>query len=373
MLVVIVQIQSNKYRHHHQPEIISRSGIDTVTLNVLAVVALVKRNASRKFICFSSPCDMVNDVLNKTICSIQPNHSRRRFHPLLTNESCAILADADEQFCYDCFHFVLNHFECRALNFINFSYATITVLLRSPQPPAAMPFNVIECDRSQKLFIPNERNILRITTTTTTNILSFSSTRTILFPVSTERQLVIIFCIVEYRKDFITTQQQQQQNFNNNIMNNNQNVVVVVVVPDNCFFGYDYRFNTDAMVKYLANKKKSSINNNTIYNLILFIAVQVDCRLSNIFTTLYLANYDLNLLILSLFINYFYCIRLFSVQSLYYYDYDYYYDEGKLIRYLILIFMVQFVCNTKWIANRNSWMHMMRSAAKNSMIFALWY
>lgn len=233
VVVNVLVIVQNRIKIHQQ--ITQIPNIITIVLDVIAV-ALVKC-VFLEYICSYNHCDMVV-VLSKS------GQSKR------TNYSCH-------------FHKNLFYFKCPVLNFIvNFSYATPT----STETTSAI--GLYDC-MSCKSFIPNEQEISH-----RRNILSLSS---ILFPVSTERQLVIIFCIV-YRKDFVT---------HNNKMNN--------IAPV-----------TDAMVKYF---------DNNIYNFILFI-----------FTILYLAYYDFKLilnLIFKLYVD-------FIVKSIY----------GKLCRHLSHYFRI---------------------------------
>ncbi len=318
VLVVIVQIRiikiQQKHHNHHQQQqqqkITQKSKEikDAVVLvNVLAVVALVKC-AIHKYFCFTSQCDMnkMVDMLNNyTGQSKRTNCSRSRNSIFLS-------------------------FKCPVLNFINFSYATTTSAVIA----------AADCWSTSSSFIPNEQEISH----RTNNILSLSST---LFPVSTERQLVIIICIIDNRKDFViiitTTTNNNNNNNTININNNNKN---------------NHPDADDAMVKYF--------NNKTIYNFSLILFIFNDCHLMNIFifiTILYLvANYDFLYLISNLhstmtttttYVEFI----IISIQSHYY--------HGELHRFNFDSF------NTNLIAIKR-WTHMMRcSALKNSMIFAL--
>lgn len=280
-VLVIVQIRINS--NHHQ-YVTQKSEIITVVLNVIAV-ALVKC-AFRKYLCRYNQYDMV-DVLNHSGQSKRTNNSSH------------------------CRGNLFYSFKCPVLNFVNFSCAA-TPTTTTPSATVVQPY---DCLSHKSFIIPKEQQISH-----RTNILSLS---TILFPVSTERQLVIIFCN-EHRKDFVT---------HNNIKMNN-------IVP----------MDTDAMVKYS--------NNNTIYNLNLFISTTTNNNNNynyrlNIFTILYLVPYDFKL-ILNL-INFYVA---FSVKSYY----------GKLIRTLFHNFRLIYMSSTK---NAKCWTHKMCTALKNSMIFAL--
>lgn len=277
-VLVIVQIRINS----HQP-ILQISEIVTVVLNVIAV-ALVKC-AFRQYI--GRQYDMIVDVLNHSGQSKRTNYSSHCRRNLF-------------------------QFKCPVLNFVNFSCVT---------PATTSAVRTYDCWSPKSFIIPNDEQIF----SHRTNILSLS---TILFPVSTERQLVNVFC-KEHRKDFVTH-------------NINMNNIAVGAA--------------DAMVKYS--------NNNTIYNLNLFISNDNNnnnnyyyyyCHHLNIFTILYLANYDFTV-ILNL-INFYVD---FSVKSYY----------GTLIfRNLFHNFIRRIYKNF----NVKCWSHKMRPALKNSMIFALWY
>lgn len=293
VLVIIVQIRIHQTNNH--TKVTQNTPINTIVLDVIAVIVVLVRTcaAFRQYFI----CDMV-EVLNnqsgqsKRTTNYYSSHFRRIF-------------------CY---------FKCPVLNFINFSCATPARRTRTRTTTATTFLSaviIVEC-LSLQTHIPNEQEI---SSHRTNNNLSLSS---ILFPVSTERQLVIIFCIV-YRKDYIITP---------NIKMNNINALQLM--------------DADAMVKYL--------NNNTIYNLFLFICFNDACRRRRhyllIFTTtiLYLAFNEFNL-ILSLI--------SWSIVS---------YCGGKSMR-TSLEQNVRSIRQTNLIAK--CWTHKMGPALKNSMIFAL--